>query len=180
MDHFSELPVEDEGRLNDPRLRENFINRIFVFKRWRELVREKKTLAGLIDFHSRHKLLNMAHHVPTYRELGKLVAAGKSLPLEEIFFTYFNKMQYALELKSTIKKNTNVLQHLMGYFKRVLSKDEKQELLEIIDHYSKGHFPLIVPLTLINHFVRKYQQPYLQRQYYLNPHPLELKLRNHV
>ncbi len=180
MDHFPELPVEDEGRLHDPKLRDNFITRIFVFKRWRELVRENKTLGGLVDFHSRHKLLIMAHHIPTYRELGKLVAKGKSMPLEELFPTYLDKLHYALKLKSTSKKNVNVLHHLMGYFKRDLSKDEKQELLEIIDHYARDTLPLIVPVTLINHYVRKYESPYLQSQYYLKPHPLELRLRNHV
>ena len=180
MDHFPNLPVEDDGRLHDPMLRENFITRIFVFQRWRELMRENRTLGGLVDFHTRHKLLIMAHHVPIYRELGKLVAAGKSMPLEELFATYLNKLHYALRLQSTTKKNVNVLHHLMGYFKRDLSKDEKQELVEIIDEYARGLFPLIVPITLVNHYVRKYEQPYLLNQYYLHPHPLELKLRNHV
>ena len=180
MDRFPDLPVEDDGRLHDPVLRENFITRIFVFQRWRELVRTHKTLGGLVDFHSRHKLLIMAHHVPTYRELGKLVAAGKQMPVDELFDTYLHKLHYALRLHSTTKKNVNVLHHLMGYFKRDLSADEKQELLEIIDEYTAGYLPLIVPITLINHYVRKYDQPYLQTQFYLNPHPLELKLRNHV
>lgn len=180
MDRFSDLPVEDDGRLHDPVLRENFITRIFVFQRWRDLVRSNKTLGGLVDFHSGHKLLIMAHHVPTYRELGKLVAAGKQMPVDELFSTYLHKLHYALQLHSTTKKNVNVLHHLMGYFKRDLSRDEKQELLEVIDEYKTGNVPLIVPVTLINHYVRKYDQPYLHNQYYLHPHPLELKLRNHV
>jgi uncharacterized protein YbgA (DUF1722 family) len=86
----------------------------------------------------------------------------------------------ALRLKTTPKKNANVLQHMMGYFKEQLSSDEKKELLEVIDRYKQGYIPLIVPITLIQHYVRKYDQPYLKSQVYLNPHPLELQLRNHV
>ncbi|MFO8031281.1 MAG: DUF523 and DUF1722 domain-containing protein [Desulfohalobiaceae bacterium] len=180
MQRFPDLPVEDDGRLHDPVLRENFITRIFVMQRWRELLRSNKSLAGLVDFHSRHKLLIMAHHVPTYRELGKLVAAGKQMPLQELFPTYLHKLHYALRLHSTRKKNVNVLQHIMGYFKKHLSADEKQELLEIINEYKAGNLPLIVPVTLLNHYTRKYDQLYLRNQYYLTPHPLELRLRNHV
>ncbi len=180
MDRFPDLPVEDDGRLHDPVLRENFITRIFVFKRWQDLLRINKSLGGLVDFHARHKLLIMAHHVPTYRDLGKLVAAGKKMPLQELIAAYLNKLQYALRLHSTRKKNVNVLQHIMGHFKKNLSSDEKQELLEVIDQYKASSLPLIVPVTLLNHYVRKYDEPYLQHQYYLSPHPLELKLRNHV
>ncbi|MBS3779268.1 MAG: YbgA family protein, partial [Desulfovermiculus sp.] len=115
-----------------------------------------------------------------YRELGKLVAAGKQQPLDELFDTYLHKLHYGLRLHTTTKKNVNVLHHLMGYFKKDLTADEKQELLEIIDEYKAGYVPLIVPITMINHYVRKYGQPYLHTQYYLKPHPLELKLRNHV
>jgi uncharacterized protein YbgA (DUF1722 family) len=180
MQRFPDLPAEDDGRLHDPVLRENFITRIFVMQRWRELLRSNKSLAGLVDFHSRHKLLIMAHHVPTYRELGKLVASGKQMPLEELFSTYLHQLHYALRLRSTKKKNVNVLQHIMGYFKKQLSADEKQELLELIGQYQAGNIPLIVPVTLLNHYTRKYDQPYLRQQYYLTPHPLELRLRNHV
>jgi uncharacterized protein YbgA (DUF1722 family)/uncharacterized protein YbbK (DUF523 family) len=180
MENFPLLPVEDEGRLHDPILRENFIERIFVFQRWRELLAANTGLGGLVTFHSRHKLLILAHSTEYYRELGKLVARGKELPAPELYEHYESGLMEALRLKATTKKNTNVLHHLMGYFKRDLAVDEKQELLEIIDNYYQGFVPLVVPVTLINHYVRKYRQPYLQEQFYLHPNPVELQLRNHV
>lgn len=179
MDHFPLLPVEDEGRLHDPGLRELFITRIFVYQRWRQLLAAGRTRGGLVNFHTRHKLLFLAHNEKLYRRMGQLVADPSFSP-EETFQHYEKLMMTALALKSTPAKNTNVLQHMMGYFKKQLSADEKQELLEIIDQYRNGHVPLIVPITLVNHYVRKYGQPYLADQYYLAPHPLELKLRNHV
>ena len=180
MERFPLLPVEEEGRLHDPELRENFIERIFVLKRWREIIRAGKTLGGLVTFHTRHKLLIMSHSVELYRRLYKLVAEGKKYDPESLFTEYFDLLSKALVLKTTVKKNVNVLQHLQGYFKKHLSANEKQELLEIIGSYAAGRLPLIVPVTLINHFVRRYGQPYLREQYYLNSHPLELKLRTHV
>jgi len=180
MKHFPLLPVEEEGRLHDPWLRESFIERIFVFKRWRELFQQQKTVNQIIDFHTRHKLLIMSHSPKHNTLMGKLVARAREIPAKELYDDYVRLLMEALKLRATIKKNTNVLQHLMGYFKRQISADEKQELLELIDLYHRGHFPLIVPITLINHYVRKYDQPYLKLQYYLYPHPLELQLRNHV
>jgi uncharacterized protein YbgA (DUF1722 family) len=112
--------------------------------------------------------------------MGKLVAENKKQPLQDLYDAYEGAFMEALSLKSTVSKNTNVLQHIMGYFKKVLSRDEKQEMLEIIGTYRAGHVPLIVPVTLCNHYVRKYGQPYLAQQTFLNPHPITLKLRNHV
>jgi uncharacterized protein YbgA (DUF1722 family)/uncharacterized protein YbbK (DUF523 family) len=180
MEHFPLLPVEEEGRLHDPVLRENFIERIFVFQRWRELLAAKPKLGDLVAFHTRHKLLIMAHSPNHYRELGHLVARAKEVPLQEFSETYQSRLMEALRLKATPKKNTNVLHHLMGYFKKNLTPDEKQELLEVIASYHQGYVPLVVPATLINHYVRKYNQPYLKEQFYLHPHPVELQLRNHV
>jgi uncharacterized protein YbgA (DUF1722 family) len=111
--------------------------------------------------------------------MGKLVAEGKKLGIIDLYDEYQQQLMEALKLKTTIKKNNNVLQHLMGYFKKQLSGDEKKELLEVFDHYRSELVPLVVPLTLINHYVRKYNQPYLKDQTYLNPHPVELKLRTH-
>jgi uncharacterized protein YbgA (DUF1722 family) len=122
----------------------------------------------------------MAHSPRHGSSLGKLVAGAKTIQQEELYEQYQSLMMEALKLRSTVKKNTNVLQHLMGYFKKRLSVDEKQELLEVFEHYHRGDFPLIVPITLINHYVRRFEQPYLETQYYLNPHPIELQLRNHV
>ncbi len=180
MEHFPLLPVEDEGRLNDPLLRENFIERIFTLKRWRETLAQKPNLGSLVDFHTSHKLLILSHSPEHNRAMGKLVARGKEIPLKVLYAKYQTLLMEALHRKITAKKNANALQHMMGYFREQLSADEKQELLEIIDEFRRGYFPLIVPITLMNHYVRKYKQPYLKEQYYLNPHPLELQLRNHV
>ena len=137
-------------------------------------------MGNLVDFHTRNKLLILSHSPKHYKIMGKLVAEGKKMPIEELFAQYEATLMEALALKTTPKKNSNVLQHLMGYFKKQLSGDEKQELLEVFDRYRKELVPLVVPLTLINHFVRKYDQQYLKLQTYLNPHPVELKLRTHV
>lgn len=180
MDHFPLLPFEDDGRLHDVRLRENFIERIFALKRWRELLGSKRSRGRLVSFHTQHKLLILSHSPKHSRILGKLVAEAKNIPQDQLYSQYETLFMEALRLKSTVKKNINVLQHMMGYFKRDLSGDEKQEILEVIDEYREEYAPLIVPITLIKHYVRKYDQPYLKEQVYLNPHPVELKLRNHV
>jgi len=180
MDHFPLLPVEDEGRLHDPKLRENFIERIFTLKRWRQVLAKKESRGNVVDFHMRHKLLILSHSPKHYQMMGKLVAKAKALSLRELYQQYQTHLMESLGLKTTPKKNVNVLQHMVGYFREQLSSDEEQELLEVIDHYRGGYVPLIVPVTLINHYVRKYDQLYLKEQIYLNPQPLELQLRNHV
>ncbi len=180
MEKFPLLPVEDDGRLHDIHLRENFIERIFTLKRWREMVRDRKNMGGLVDFHTRHKMLIMAHHPEIYRKMGKLVAGEGPQPLPQRLERYQQLLMDALKYRATQRKNSNVLQHAMGYFKKQLNHDEKLELLEVIDAYRLGLTPLIVPVTLMRHYVRKYDQPYLKEQIYLNPHPLELQLRNHA
>jgi len=180
MEHFPLLPVEDEGRLHDPALRENLIERIFTLKRWREVMTKKESWGNVVDFHTKHKLLILSHSPKHYQTMGKLVAKAKELSIKELYQQYQTILMETLQLKTTSKKNANVLQHMMGYFKEQLSADEKQELLEVIDSYRQEYIPLIVPITLIQHYVRKYNQPYLKQQVYLNPHPLELQLRNHV
>jgi len=180
MQHFPLIPVEEDGRLHDPKLREIFIEQIFALKRWRETLAQKRSLGNLVDFHTRHKLLILSHSPKHFREMGKLVAEGKRLPIAELYTKYESLLIEALRLKTTIKKNCNVLQHILGYFKKQITADEKQEVLEIIEQYRSGYVPLIVPVTLLNHYVRKYNQPYLMQQIYLNPHPVSLKLRNHA
>ena len=180
MNHFPLIPAEDDGRLHDPNIRENFIERIFALQRWRQTIANGKKMGNLVDFHTRNKLLILSHSQKHSRLMGKLVAAGKQMPMEELFAEYEALLMEALALKTTPKKNLNVLQHLMGYFKKQLSRDEKQELLELFEQYHQEFVPLVVPITLINHFVRKYDQQYLKLQTYLNPHPVELKLRTHV
>ena len=180
MNHFTLLPVEEEGRLHDPRLRENFIERIFALKRWRDGLKEKQSLKALIAFHTRNKLLLLAHSPQHHRQMGKLVAAGKELPLRELYARYQDIFLDALRLKTTNKKHTNVLMHMLGYFKEQLSAAEKQEMLELIEQYRLESLPLVVPMTMMSHYVRKYDETYLKEQTYLQPHPAELHLRNHV
>ena len=179
-DAFKHMPVEEDGRLHDATLRENFIERVFVFKRWQNFVKEDGSVRGLVALHTELKLLIMAHSEKALRELGSLVAKAKGMNKNELFENYIGKLMAALLTVAPLSKNTNVLQHVMGYFKEVLSKDEKEELLEVITNYRKGFVPLVVPVTLLNHYVHKYKEPYLSKQYYLNPHPVELMLRNHV
>jgi len=178
--HFPLLPVEEEGRLNDPKLREMFIEQIFTLKRWREALARPANVSHLVDFHSRHKLLILAHSPAHAALMGKWVAGGRKMPIEDVYAEYEKLLLEALRLKTTLKKNMNVLQHIMGYFKKQLTADEKQELLEVLDQYRREYVPLIVPITLLNHYIRKYDQPYLKQQLYLNPHPIALKLRNHA
>lgn len=177
---FPLLPMEEEGRLNDPHLRENFIERVFCYRRWKDFLASAPDLGGLVAFHTAHKLLVMSHSVSHYREMGALVATGRDLPLRELTGKYEQLLMTSLALQATPSKQTNVLMHIMGYFKRLLDPSEKQELLDLIDRYRRQTLPLAVPLTMLNHYVRKYDQPYLKQQVYLSPHPAELMLRNHV
>jgi uncharacterized protein YbgA (DUF1722 family)/uncharacterized protein YbbK (DUF523 family) len=179
MDAFPLLPVEEEGRLHDLLLRENFIESVFVYRRWRQVL-EDFTSDRLVSFHTDHKMLLRSHSEKHYRELGRLVAQAGTMEMETMLEEYQQLLMGAMRLKPTVRKNVNVLTHIVGYFKKNLSKDEKQEILEVIDNYRNYNVPLIVPITLVNHYVRKYQQSYLARQHYLNPHPIELKLRNHA
>lgn len=180
MAYFPRIPVEEEGRLHDPKLRENFIESLFALQRWRAALAEPKGLGRLVAFHTREKLLLLSHSTKHYRHLGKLVAAGKGQQPSVLYDRYEQLFLEALRLKTTAAKNTNVLMHTLGYFKKQLSPDEKQEMLRHIENYRSGFIPLIVPVTLINHYVRKYGQSYLTQQTYLNPHPIALQLRNHV
>lgn len=180
MERFPLIPVEDDGRLHDPVLRENFIQRVFAYKRLQDARAKDPKIKDLVDYHTRHKLLVLAHDPEVYREMGRLVANGKNTPADELFDEYTRLMHKAMDKHASAKKHVNVIMHAMGHFKKDLSSDEKQELLEVLDNYKRGLTPLIVPVTLVNHFVRKFGKKYLAKQTYLNPHPLELKLRNHV
>ena len=180
IEHFPLTPVEEEGRLHDPVLRENFIERIFTYRRYREIMAGENHIGSLVNFHSSNKLLLMAHSPKQLQHMGHLVANAKKLPTKDFIIEYEKLLMETMAIKPSTAKHTNVLQHVMGYFKKTLSADEKQELLEVIDEYRKGLIPLIVPVTLLIHYVRKFNEPYLKEQTYLSPHPLELQLRNHV
>ncbi len=175
------LPVEEEGRLNDAPIRENFIVRIFCYRRWKTQVQQGRITRGMIvDFHSRHKYLLLTHSRPHYHELGQLVAkAGQSTP-RDLANHYGSLFMEAFKTKATVRKHVNVLQHLAGHFSKQLSKIERAELQETIQDYHEHLTPLAVPLMLIKHYVRILAVPYLLDQVYLNPHPKELVLRHHV
>ncbi len=177
--YFPDVPVEDEGRLHDPGIRENFIETIFILQRWRELVAGEGPSA-LVDFHSRHKYIFMAHSPQKQKEMGKIVARAGSGNRSDILDEYRAVLLKALEIQKNRKKNYNVLLHMAGYFRKLISDDERAELLEASEQYYNELVPLIVPLTLFRHYVRKYREPYLELQYYLYPHPFEMGLLNHV
>jgi uncharacterized protein YbgA (DUF1722 family) len=180
MQHFPLLPVEDEGRLNDPDLRENFIERIFALTSWRESVQGGKIAGAVVDYHTRNKLLILSHSPKHYQNMGRLVAESGRMDASALKQQYENLLMEALRIKATPAKHANVLQHMLGYFKDQLTQNEKQEMLEIITSHRQGILPLIVPITLLQHYVRRFDQLYLKQQTYVHPHPLELKLRNHV
>lgn len=177
---FPLLPVEEEGRLGDMVIRENFIERVFAFADWKDFRKRAQGLGDLVEFHAGRKLQVMAHSPQLYREMGRLVADGKGMEREVLFERYQELFLRALALHATVRKNCNVLSHIMGYFKKQLDAREKAEMLDIMGNYRASMIPLIVPVTLLKHYVAKYGQEYLARQSYLNPHPVELMLRNHV
>ncbi|MEH6557436.1 MAG: DUF1722 domain-containing protein [Oceanicoccus sp.] len=174
------LPIEEEGRLNDPRLRENFVTRVFTMFRWQEFLRDGLTKQGLIEFHTRHKFLLLAHHESTYRELGRLLADLGSNDIESIATDYLQLLMTGLRHLASPRKHANVLMHVMGFVKDRIDADEKVELLDLINDHRTGLVPVIVPITLLNHFLRRYPHEYIAKQYYLEPHPRELMLRNGI
>jgi uncharacterized protein YbgA (DUF1722 family)/uncharacterized protein YbbK (DUF523 family) len=180
LDRFPQLPVEEEGRLSDPRLRENFVERVFAYWRLRDLFRGQWNLGTLVRFHTAHKLILMAHSPEAYQQIGRLVAGGSHLPRKELAPRYTKMFMSALATIATVARHTNVLQHMAGYFKDRLDKASKTELAETIDAYRNELVPLIVPITLLRHYVRIHNTSYLTAQLYLEPHPKELMLRNHV
>jgi uncharacterized protein YbgA (DUF1722 family)/uncharacterized protein YbbK (DUF523 family) len=180
MRYFPLVPVIDDGRMHNPSLRENFIEQVFVYQRWKEFLKNRTRIRDLIAFHTNLKLLILSHSPKHYAALGRLVAQARRYQPDALYSEYIRILMEGLRLLATTKKNTNVLLHIAGYFKRQLPSEDKKELLEVIGQYHKGYVPLIVPMILINHFVRKFDEPYLKNQFYLNPHPIELMLRNHV
>lgn len=174
------LPVEEEGRLGDPVLRENFIERVFAFRRWQELAASGLTAARLVEFHAAHKLTLMAHSPAHYRSLGRLVANAGTRPIGELAEEYIQGFMTALKHRATRKRHANVLMHLMGYLKKQLDGADKAELLDLIEAYRLGQLPLIVPVTLLKHHFRRHPDAYVAQQTYLNPHPPELMLRNGI
>lgn len=180
LERFPDLPVEEEGRLHDPKLRENFIERIFACQRLRSLFATGWRVREVIEFHAQHKLVLMAHSPADYRQLGQQVAAIQQTPRAVFRRNYERAFMAALRKKATKGRHTNVLQHAAGYVSKELDAASRHELGDLIGDFRNGLVPLIVPITLMRHYVRRFQIAYLERQYYLDPHPKELMLRNHV
>ena len=180
MRQFPLIPVEEEGRLCDPTLRENFIERVFCYRRWQDLIQKGVTRQALIQFHTIHKYVLLAHHPQHYKVLGRLIGQPEQYRPKELAHRYGDLFMKTLAVKATVRKHVNVLQHIIGHFKERLGTHEKAELADVIGDYHQELTPLIVPLTLIKHYVQIFDVSYIRDQVYLNPHPKELMLRNHV
>jgi len=180
IEQFPLIPVEEEGRLCEPTLRENFIERVFCYRRWQDLVQSGVTRQALMQFHMVHKYLLLAHSPQQCEVLGRLVGQAHQHRPKELAHRYGELFMKALAVKATVRKHVNVLQHILGYFKGRLGAHEKAELLGVIGDYHQELTPLVVPLTLIKHYVQTFDVGYIRDQVYLNPHPKELMLRNHV
>ncbi|HSP06934.1 MAG TPA: DUF523 and DUF1722 domain-containing protein [Acidobacteriota bacterium] len=180
LDRFPQLPVEEEGRLHDPTLRENFIERVFAYFRWTEFVTSHPRPKDLVQFHTRHKLTILSHDRPAYQQLGRLVAKAGKCSFDQLLHEYGTLLMQALRHRATARKHANVLYHLMGYLKTALEAPDKAELASYIEEYRNGMVPLIVPLTLLLHHFRRHPSSWVLEQTYLNPYPAELMLRNHV
>lgn len=180
LDHFPLLPVEEEGRLGDPRLRENFIQRVYVLQRWQQLCADLLTPHQLTVFHARHKLIAMSHDQNDARELGRLAASATQANMAQV------SEHYALDLMACLKKtasrgnHVNVLQHIQGYLKTKLDADDKAELTETIERYRTDLLPLIVPITLLRHHFRKAPDPFIEQSFYMSPYPQELTVLNEI
>ena len=172
------LPVEEEGRLNDAVLRENFVSRVFVYARWQALRQQGLSKKDLLDFHTRHKLLLMAHSPVVYRELGRLLAQLDNATLDALADRYIERVMQALKTPASRKRHVNVLQHLLGYLRKHVDAANRADLADVIDDYRRGMVPLVVPVTLLQHHFRSNPHPWISRQVYMNPHPRDLMLRN--
>lgn len=174
------LPIEEDGRLNDQHLRENFVLRVYVYAQWQAMTAQcsnrHHSKALLLDFHTRLKLLLLAHDQPLYRSLGRMVAQCSNVT-QAFADDYIQQVMKALSQPASRANHTNVLQHIQGYFKTQLTAEQKQELSDLILAYRQGNQPLLVPITMIRHYLREYPNDYLNNQRYLEPYPTDLKLR---
>ena len=180
LERFPTLPVEEEGRLSDPRLRENFIERVFARLRLRRLFEGRWTNGAVVAFHTAHKMSLLSHSTTAYQALGRLIAAVGRMPRAEFRERYEREFMEGMRPLATVRRHTNVLMHMAGHLKTLIDGASKAELLACIDDYRRGLVPLVVPVTLIRHYVRLHEVAYLAGQTYLDPHPRELMLRNHV
>lgn len=174
------LPVEEDGRLHDTRLRENFFERAFAYDRLRNFFAGKWTAGSLVRFHTCEKLLLMSHSPKAYSELGRLVATAKTMDRQEFAADYQRIFMDALQSKASVGRQVNTLQHIAGYFSKSIERGEKAEITTLLDDFRQGLVPLAVPMALMRHHVRRLKIDYIENQSYLNPHPKELSLRSHM
>lgn len=172
------LPVEEDGRLHDPMLRENFVERVFALHELNTLRANGLTRRALLDFHSRYKLQLLAHHQAGYREIGPFVASLHEWnDLDAFFVAYREKLMAILKTPTSRKNHTNVLMHIQGYFRNRLNSRQRGELRDVILHYRDGLLPILAPLTLLKHYLAEYPDRYLMTQNYFDPYPDNLALR---
>lgn len=180
LDRFPMVPVEEEGRLKDIRLRESFVERVFAFKRLKDFIGDSPTVGKLMSFHTAHKMQLMAHNPEKFRKLGRKVALVKKDQLNNFLIEYATDFMDTLNTRASLKKQTDVLYHLLGYFKKEITSEEKQEFIKLVEQYKKQMIPFIVPLTMLRHYLKKYPDDWLQSQIYLDPYPEELMLRSYL
>jgi len=184
QDNFPHLPIEEEGRLGDTGLRENFIKRVYAYRHWKDVNQKTLTIDVLTEFHVQYKHVLMSHDQTRARALGKSLSASvlakTTASMAELSKTYLAEFMPILKIKASIQNHVSVLQHIQGYLKNELIKDDEQELTETIEQYRQGYLPLIVPVTLLKHHFRRYPMPSVQNSKYLSPHPSELMLLNSI
>jgi len=180
MASLPNLPCEEEGRMNDPMLRENFVNRVYAYRRWQSLRADGLVAKELIDFHARHKYMVMTHSQAAYQRLGRLLSNLKGVDLERVADAYEAEFMGALKRRVGRKRHVNALQHIQGYLKTRIDGDDRQELAESIEAYRREEVPLVVPMKLLRHYFRRNPDHYIDRQWYLDPYPESLGLRNSI
>lgn len=178
MANFPHLPIEEEGRLNDAVLRENFLSRVFIYHRWQKLQAENPSWADISRFHARHKYLYMSRSQFEAKQLGRWLAQNHELEPQTLSEQYLGRMMTLLKIQATVKKHVNTLAHLQGYLKKHLEGEDKQELVSVIEEYRQGNVPLVVPMTLLKHHFKHHPHQYISDSYYLAPYPSDLKLMN--
>lgn len=174
------LPVEEEGRLHDPVLCENFFTRVYAYSAWQKMVLAQPSSGALVEFHAMHKYMIMAHYPQGYKHLGQIVARGRGNSLMALLEEYFEAFMTALKRRATRKSHTNAMMHILGYVKKSVAGKERNQLLTLIEEYRRGMVPLIAPMTMLRHFIENHGNPYIQKQAYLMPHPDQLGLRNQI
>ena len=180
MEKYPNLPVEEDGRLNDEGLRENFIMRVYAYHRLNKLKDDELTMHALIQFHSRYKYMVMAHSQVAYKSLGKLLNGSSNLEIEELFDEYSSQFMQAISKPAKRTNHFNTLQHIFGYLKTSLTPAAKADIINVLERYKNSEVNLATPLSLLNHYIKQYGSEYIQSQYYLNPYPEKLGLQNYI